>query len=69
MKWIMIAALVVVGGGAWYTFASQDEAPMHEQVEDDEVAPDRWFRDDWPAAKARASAEDKPVLAVFRCVP
>lgn len=71
MKWIAaLAALGIAGAGAWYALEGRrDDRPLSVQVRDERVNEERWLRDDWETARARAREQGKPILALFRCVP
>jgi len=63
--WIAITVLVVLTS-AGTRGASQDL--LRDALGDRHVA-DHWIYDDWSRAVETARAQDKPILAVFRCVP
>ena len=41
---------------------------LQETLRDFRVG-DSWIYDDWDAARKLATREEKPIFAVFRCVP
>ena len=44
------------------------QKPLRDQL-NDTVPGARWVYDDWERARKKATKENKPIFAVFRCVP
>jgi len=63
LMWIAGGALLM-GMAAAQELTKQE---LRKKLKDD-VHPD-WIYDDLPAAFAAAAKSNKPILAVFRCVP
>ncbi len=43
------------------------QGSLREQLKDS--ASERWIYEKWPMARRQAEKENKPIFAVFRCVP
>ena len=70
--WLARSLVVVLGMagavGAPACGRLEAQTDLRDRLGDFQAA-SHWIYDDWPAAKARAAKEKKPLFVVFRCVP
>ena len=63
-----LVILGAVGSAVYLATDRQDPDSLRGAIGDDDPG-STWIYDDWEQARARAKKEEKPIFAVFRCVP
>jgi len=64
----LLLRLLALGTCAALAPSASAQNPLQTSLQDTDIAP-HWIYDDLPRAIVQAKAENKPILAVFRCVP
>ncbi|MCA9319890.1 MAG: hypothetical protein KDB53_04100 [Planctomycetes bacterium] len=67
LTWALSALVVATAAFFGYRHLQQD-GDLRSRLKDSAPS-ERWIYDDWAAAEAQAKENDKPIFALFRCVP